>query len=96
MPVYYLKQIMPYFEFKCWIHYYRTLDEKITKNDKYLANINAEIRRSWVKNPKTVKSKNFIIETKYEKIASTDERIARSKQAWGSYLAPNAYKNKKA
>jgi len=75
-------------EFLDWIIY---LDEKKfeeSKLDHQLAAIQAEIRRSWVKDPRRVKEDNFIIKfvKKIKKKLTKEEATKRDKAIMGSAL----------
>ena len=73
-------------EFNKWIEFFRKKDKATTKNESYLANILAEIRRSWTKNPSTIKAKDFIL--KFGDESETPEtRMQKSKSFWGAALS---------
>jgi hypothetical protein len=79
-------------EYAKWLSFLEMEDwHKTTKTEWYLANIATEIRRSYVKKPGSVKLKNFLLKfTKQDSVSSSrltpEERLARSKAAWGAAL----------
>lgn len=73
-------------EFFLWIEYFEWEMNHPTKLDHYLAEIRAEIRRGYVKNPRTVKP--MYVKFQSGKAASNAKR---SKQFW-----TNAVMGKKA
>lgn len=73
-----LRGRITYSEFKEWLLFL----ELDTKEDYYLAQIAAEIRRANVKNPNTIKIKDFLI--KYR--SASEEKTAKSKSAWAKAL----------
>jgi len=79
-------------EFIDWITY---LDDeegnRIRKEDYYLANIAAEVRRSYVKNPAKVKLESFLMKFKGKDVSkrpkmTRKERTKRAKSFWGTLL----------
>lgn len=82
-------------EFVDWVAY---LDEeetnKVHREDYYFANIAAEIRRSYVKNPMKVKLESFLMKfkksglnkSKKEPKMTKEERTKRAKTFWGALL----------
>ena len=82
---------IPSTEFIDWIVYLD--DEELNgfrREEFYLANIAAEIRRSWIKNPVGVKLESFLMrfkKGKTEKPKMTKvERTKRAKAFWGTLL----------
>jgi len=71
-------------EFVDWITY---LDEQETKHhqklDYYLANIAAEIRRSYVKEPVKVKMEHFLLKFGKKKKMTKEEATRRAKTFFG-------------
>ena len=75
-----LKERVTYREFLEWITFLNKEEERQTKQDYYLAQIAAEVRRGHVKSPRTVKVKDFLIQvvpTPNEK-----KRMENSKSFW--------------
>lgn len=66
-----LAQRISYSEFLGWLDYLLWDEQRQTKLDIYLANIAAEVRRSYVKHPKTVKAQDFLIKVSEPKPAAT-------------------------
>jgi len=84
VPVAELKHRITYTEFRGWVEFLALEQKRETKQDHYLAQIAAEVRRSWVSTPDKVLMKDFLF--KYEAPAPLDpkERMKRSKSAWGA------------
>ena len=67
--------------------------ERHDKQDFYMAQLTAEVRRSWVKYPNKVQSKLFLIEFSLQnkdekkKYESPDSRMQKSKTFWSSVLS---------
>lgn len=83
-------------EFLEWIAYLDEDANRFHREDYYFANIAAEIRRSYVKDPMKVKISSFLMKftraKKSEKL-SVKERIAQSKAFWrGMLKIPKAKK----
>jgi len=84
-------------EFMDWIVY---LDDKeineFRREDYYLANIAAEVRRSYVKDPMKVKIDSFLFnfksEKKEKKKMSIEERTKRAKSFWGAIVGSSVRK----
>jgi len=87
-PVAELKARITYSEFLDWLQYLRWQEQRQDKIDFYLAQIAAEVRRGYVRHPKSVKMKDFIITYLNE---DDQHRLERSKKAWLSLLkiSPN-------
>lgn len=75
-----LKVRITYTEFVDWLTFLRKEEERQTKQDFYLAQIAAEVRRGNAKNPRSVKVKDFLVTTQQEKVTS------RSKSVWAKAL----------
>lgn len=78
-------------EFARWCGYFRWVDVRTTKLDYYLAQIAAEIRRSYAKNPRKVKLDWFMLELdadKEKKSKTVKTAPSKSKQIWMAALAP--------
>jgi len=73
-----LKERITYSEFLEWLTFLGREEERQTKQDYYLAQIAAEIRRGHVKNPKAVKVKDFLVEVK----TTPETPGERSKSVW--------------
>lgn len=67
-------------EFLGWLDYLNWFEARHGKEDFYLAQIAAEIRRGQVKHPKNVKTKDFLIQ------ASPAPAAKSSKSIWLSVL----------
>ena len=87
---------IPSSEFLEWIVY---LDEEETngfhREDYYLANIAAEIRRSYVKDPEKVVMKSFLMKFKKREKKpkmTKEEATKRSKMFWGALLGRSGRK----
>lgn len=73
-------------EFLEWVEY---LDQEKpqVKQEFYLAQIAAECRKCWVKNPNSIKVTDMLITTEKEKKqVSPEVRMANSKAAWTALL----------
>jgi len=72
-------------EFLDWIIYLNEEINSFHREDFYLAQIAAEIRRSWVKSPEKVGLKTFLLKfgnkSKPKKL-SIEEKTRRSKRFW--------------
>jgi hypothetical protein len=84
-----LQAQITYSEFLEWQEFFRLETEKHTKADWYMAQLAAEIRMSFVSEPKKVRMKDFLLRfaTPEEITESSSEdarrqHIARSKAAW--------------
>jgi len=87
-------------EFVDWVAYLD--DEEINgfcREDYYLANIAAEIRRSYVKEPMRVKLEDFLMKfrsdsklRKPKKKMNIEERTKKAKAFWGALLFPTRNK----
>lgn len=91
---------MSYNEFLDWVEYLRWCEDRTTKDQYFLAQIAAEMRRTIVKNPKDVKLQDFIL--KWERPGeveaedkSPEQKLAQSKGAWLGALKPTGRKKKK-
>lgn len=80
-------------EFVEWIEWLDQEEKRITVNQNYMAQIALEVRRSWIKDKRTLKIKDFILpfqkegqkkKKKREKMneLSVEERIKKSKSFW--------------
>lgn len=75
-----LKERIAFSEFLEWVVFLGKEEARHTKQDFYLAQIAAEIRRGWVKNPKTVKIKDFLAEV--ESTPGPSKPGSKSKSVW--------------
>jgi len=76
-------------EFLEWITYLDEDANRFHREDYYLAQIAAEIRRSFVKEPIKVKIESFLMKFKRKEKAkklSKEERTKRAKAFWGVIL----------
>lgn len=69
-------------EFVEWIEYFRQDFNVRRREDYFLANIACEIRRSVVKNPKSVKLKPFLLEFETEPIKKERRNTLNTWLAW--------------
>ena len=74
-------------EYLGWKIYFDKREEaelhQVSKQDVYLAQIATEVRRSWVKTPRLIKLKDFILKFKGEaEDLPPEKRVKRSKQYW--------------
>lgn len=77
-----LKGKVTYTEFLEWCFFLQKEEARNTKSDYYLAQIAATITRANVKNPKSVKVENFLIEMK----ARPKTTPQQSKSIWAAHL----------
>ena len=84
LPVAELKDRISYREFIDWLTFLQLEEERQTKQDYYLAQVAAEIRRGHVKNPKTVKTKDFLLEMKRQ--TEGQQQAEKSKSVWMGVL----------
>lgn len=78
-------------EFLDWIIYLNEEINSFHREDFYLAQIAAEIRRSWINNPKEVKLNSFLMKfgkSKPKKL-SIEEKTRRSKRFWSNLVGMN-------
>ena len=79
-------------EFLDWMVYLDEEESRFKKQDYYLANIAAEIRRSFVKHPEKVKTESFLMQFK-KKVRtgklSIKERTKRAKRIFGVPIKRN-------
>lgn len=66
-----------------WLEFLEWDETRRTKLDYYLAQIAAQICRGQVKNPRTIKTNDFLIEMQTQ---TELERAKKSKAAWGLAL----------
>ena len=92
---------IPSTEFLEWIAYLDADEDKFHREDYYLANIAAEIRRSYVKDPMKVRTDSFLMKFKKDrkprkkKKLSIKERTKRAKAFWGAVLKLPSSRRKK-
>ena len=88
MPVQQVKQMTSSSDFINWMVYLEEEPNKFNALYFYLAQIAAEVRRSFIKHPDKVKTKNFII--KFIKIvdkkSSNVKKAKQSKSTWLRWL----------
>jgi len=83
-------------QFVLWKEFFKWEVNEHTKQDYYLAQIAAEIRKSFVKNPKEVKDSNFLIKFIFkDRKAVQEDKIQQSKKYKNSWLAWAGIKRKK-
>ena len=90
VPVEELAERITFTEFLDWIAYLDWEERTPSKQDLYLAAMTAEVRRSWVKNPKSVKAKDFL----FERLPATDPKVQKSKSSWATALKMDLKKKK--
>lgn len=78
-----VRQQMTYTEFLDWLTFLSMEEERHTKQEFYLAQIAAEVRRGHVKHPAKVKMTDFLMKSKAA--PSTSVR-PNSKSIWASHL----------
>lgn len=76
VPVQELLERITFSEFLDWLQYLEWAERRDTKSDYYLAQIAAEVRRGYVKSPRQVKVKDFLL-----KMQRPEQRLS-SKQTW--------------
>jgi len=77
IPVEELAERITHREFLNWLEFLDWDYDRSSKQDYYLAQIAAEVRRSYVKHANKVKTKDFLLQIEKKKPAATD-----SKSAW--------------
>jgi len=82
---------MPASEYIEWCLYLNLIEEENSKEEFYLAQIAAEVRRSFVKNPGGVKLTDFLFKVKKEQTFTLKEATRRAKQF---FFALTGYKQK--
>ncbi len=80
IPVAEIKTRITHSEFIEWLVFLEKEDENRVKAEYYQAQIAAEIRRTIVKNPRSVKVKDFLL-----KLGSA-EKVTKSKGCWAAAL----------
>ena len=78
-PVCELKQRITSMEFVMWMEYLEQDLHSFHREDHLFANLQAEVRRSWVKNPRNVNPKHFLV--KFNKF-TPEQQLQRSKSFW--------------
>lgn len=73
-------------EFFDWLVFLRMEKEEHGKMDYYLAQIAAEVRRTRVKHPNQVKTKDLLLRTTSTTVVPTPEKRSASKSIWLSAL----------
>lgn len=97
IPVAELRARITWTEFLGWLVYLDQAETRRTKQDYYLAQIAAEVRRGLVKKPNTVKLDSFLFEVPKDKEMtepSNKQRVQASKRAWLGALGMTAKKRK--
>jgi len=77
-PVTEIQGRMSFGEFLGWMAFLEREEERHTKQDRYLAQIAAEVRRSIVKHPNKVKNEDFLMRVR----GGEEGHVKRSKEAW--------------
>lgn len=91
IPVDELRTRLTFTEFLEWLEYLQWEENKHTKEDFYLAQIAAEVRRGHVEFPRKVKVQDFLVQRPHD--GSPQSKMKHSKQAWATYLAIDLTKN---
>jgi hypothetical protein len=85
IPVLELRQRIGVREFQDWLYYLNETELKDrVKLEWYLAQLTAEVRRSWVAKPRDIKNADFILKFNETKPVEEEraERLKKSKSAW--------------
>lgn len=77
-----LKARITYREFAEWLCFLNKEEERQTKQDYYLAQIAAEIRRGQVKSPRSIKVKDFLVQVTTAATPQQEKKTERSKSFW--------------
>lgn len=82
-------------EFEGWVEYILWEETRDTKQDYYLANIAAEVRRGWVSEKAKPKMTDFML--KFNKPTAVEQKQSpkQSKSIWLAALGVNTSKKKK-
>lgn len=72
-------------KFTEWKAFFEWEDTHQTKEDFYAAQIAAEVRRSYVKKPKTIKTKNFLLPVPQTMTQKQKHYLEQSKQRWAAF-----------
>ena len=75
------RNLLTYSEFIDWVAYFAVEEERETKQDLYLAQIAAEVRRGQVKSPNLVKARDFLFT-----FGKQERSIEGSKHIWAAHL----------
>jgi hypothetical protein len=79
---------MLFSEFLEWVQYLNQEEERNTKADWYLAQIAAEIRRSWVSDVKNVRAIDFLL-AHTDALPEPETELLDSKMVWAACLGVN-------
>lgn len=79
-----LRSRITYSEFLEWVAFLNLEEERNSKQDYYLAQIAAEMRRSQVRTPRKIKVTDFLIQRKVTEDPKAKMKV--SKAAWSSLL----------
>ena len=71
-------------EFQGWLEYLQWSEERRTKEEYYFAQIAAEVRKSWVKDRRSVKTKDFLMSPRPP---GKDAGSGGSKQKWLAFFS---------
>jgi len=88
---------IPSSEFVDWVVYLDDEPNRFHRDDYNFARLAAEIRRSYVKDPMTVKEESFLIEFREKKKVkklTIEEKTKRDKKFWGTVLKFSKRKKK--
>ena len=80
-------KVIAFSEFLDWLEFLNWQESRRDKTDFYFAQLAAEVRRTMVKQPKSVKVKDFYIS--YTDPAVGAARVKKSKSAWGAVFKMN-------
>lgn len=71
-------------EYLVWNHYLDELEKNPSKDNWYIIQLTAEVRRLFAKRPKRIKLKDFILKfgRQKEKVLDPEEQLRQSKSFW--------------
>lgn len=92
-----LKNRLTFSEFLDWVHFLGQEETWRAKQELYLAQIAAEIRKTAVKSPRKVRVKDFLVKTNDELETEDAQRakMERSKSVWASSIGITLPKKKR-
>lgn len=80
-------KVITFSEFLDWVEFLGLEERRQDKTDFYFAQLAAEVRRGTVKNPKSVKMKDFYVS--YTDPIKAADRMKKSKAGWGAVFKMN-------
>lgn len=87
-----LKDRITFSEFLEWLEFLKWEEERMTKQDIYLAQISLHVVRSQMTTPGKVKLKDFLL-TSEQEILERKDRMTKSKTAWFSAVGMKVEQN---